>query len=139
MFRLFTCQFQLLLISSLPCGCNNITININFHEKSFITLSILLVVRPNLVTRCTLQELQTHVKSYFVLHVNILRLCTHVPFSWAAWDAQTPVVCTCTYTCISCIHTSVHMQYTYVYTILLSHSVQHSSTRNHTKHEVEDP
>ena len=29
-------------------------------------------------------ELRTHVKLYFVLHVNMLTLCTHAPFSWAA-------------------------------------------------------
>ena len=29
-------------------------------------------------------ELHTCIKSYFVLHVNILTLCTHTPFSWAA-------------------------------------------------------
>ena len=29
-------------------------------------------------------ELQMLIKSYFVLRVNILTLCTHAPFSWAA-------------------------------------------------------
>ena len=30
-------------------------------------------------------ELQTGVKLYFVLRVNILMLCAHAPFSWTAW------------------------------------------------------
>ena len=30
-------------------------------------------------------QLQMGIKSYFALCVNILTLCTHTPFSWAAW------------------------------------------------------
>jgi len=30
-------------------------------------------------------RMQMRIKSYFVLHVNILTLCVYAPFSWAAW------------------------------------------------------
>ena len=52
MFRLSTCQFQLLMISGLPWRYDNILVS--FLWKSSITLPILLASKPNLVPRCIL-------------------------------------------------------------------------------------